>query len=86
MVRDGERPAVGAGRRGTTEALADDEHAAAFGDQLEDAKAPPAIPTWEEVAAAIDGQIEQVTLGDTAARGRLPGRMQQEAESIGTGL
>ena len=32
------------------EALAGDELLAAFGEQLDDAKAPPAIPTWEQVA------------------------------------
>ena len=31
--------------------LADDEMLATFGEQLEDAKSPPAIPTWEQVAA-----------------------------------
>ena len=36
-------------------ALADDPLLSAFGEQLDDAKAPPAIPTWEEVASAIDG-------------------------------
>ena len=46
------------------EALAGDELLTAFGEQLEDAKSPPAIPTWEEVATAIDGQIERVAVGD----------------------
>ena len=66
-------------------ALADDELLAAFGEQLEDAKSPPAIPTWEEVASAIDGQIEQVTQGDTSPEDGCAA-MQEEAESIGTGL
>ena len=35
-------------------ALADDELLSAFGDQLADAKAPPAIATWEQVAARGD--------------------------------
>jgi multiple sugar transport system substrate-binding protein len=65
--------------------LADDELLAAFGEQLEDAKAPPAIPTWEEVATAIDGQIEQVTVGDATPEDACAA-MQQEATSIGTGL
>ena len=54
-------------------ALAEDELLAAFGEQLEDAKAPPAIPTWEQVASAIDGQIEQVDRWRRLARGRLRG-------------
>ena len=33
-----------------TRALADDELLSAFGEQLADAKAPPAIATWEQVA------------------------------------
>jgi multiple sugar transport system substrate-binding protein len=67
------------------QALADDELLSAFGEQLDDAKAPPAIPTWEEVASAIDGQIEQVTQGDTSPEDGCAA-MQEEAESIGTGL
>jgi multiple sugar transport system substrate-binding protein len=66
-------------------ALADDELLAAFGQQLEDAKSPPAIPNWEQVAAAIDGQIEQVTLGDTSPEDACQA-MQDEATSITTGL
>jgi multiple sugar transport system substrate-binding protein len=67
------------------EALAGDELLSAFGEQLEDAKSPPAIPTWEQVASAIDGQIEQVTVGDTSPEDACAA-MQEEAESIGTGL
>jgi multiple sugar transport system substrate-binding protein len=66
-------------------ALAEDELLAAFGGQLDDAKAPPAIPTWEQVAAAIDGQIEQVVQGDTSPEDGCAA-MQEEADSIGTGL
>jgi len=65
--------------------LADDEMLSAFGEQLEDAKSPPAIPTWEQVAAGIDGQIEAATVGDASAEDACQA-MQQEAESIGTGL
>ena len=67
------------------ETLSGDEMLATFGEQLEDAKAPPAIPTWEQVASAIDGQIERVTQGNTTPEEGCQG-MQQEAESIGTGL
>ena len=55
----------------------------AFGDQLEDAKAPPAIPTWEQVASEIDAQIEAVTVGD-AAPDAACSAMQEAAASIGT--
>ena len=65
--------------------LADDELLATFGEQLEDAKAPPAIATWEEVASAIDDQIEQVTQGSTSPEDGCAA-MQRDAESIGTGL
>lgn len=64
--------------------LAGDELLSAFGQQLANAKAPPAIPTWEQLAAAIDGQIEQVTLGEVSPADACQA-MQDEAESIGTG-
>ena len=65
--------------------LADDPKLSVFGDQLENAEAPPSVPTWEQVAASIDSIIEQ------AARGKIDpedavAQMQQEAASIGTGL
>jgi len=66
------------------EALAGDELLAAFGDQLADAKAPPAIATWEEVAAEIDAVIEQVTVGDMTPEDGCPA-MQEAADAIGTG-
>jgi multiple sugar transport system substrate-binding protein len=65
--------------------LADDEHLAAFGDQLDDAQAPPPIPSWEEVAAAIDDQIERAAIGGVPAE-EAAATMQSNAESIGTGL
>ena len=64
--------------------IADDERVAVFGQQLESAKAPPAIPTWAEVANAINTQLERVTAGDEAAQAGADA-MQQEAESVGTG-
>jgi multiple sugar transport system substrate-binding protein len=66
-------------------ALSDDPMLTMFGAQLEDAKAAPAIPNWEQVAAAIDDQIEGVTVGSTSPEDGCAS-MQQEAESIGTGL
>jgi len=67
------------------DALAGDELLSAFGEQLDDAKSPPAIPTWEQIASTLDGQIEQVTVGDTSPEDGCQA-MQEEAESIGTGL
>ena len=67
-------------------ALADDELLAAFGEQLQDAKAPPSIATWEQVAAeAIDPAIEQVTVGDMSPEEGCA-TMQSGAESVGTGM
>jgi len=64
--------------------LADDEALAVFGAQLEDAKSPPTLATWEEVASAVDSELEKVVVGgeDPAAAVEA---MQQQASSIGTG-
>lgn len=64
--------------------LASDPVLATFGDQLQDAKSPPAIATWEQVAAAIDAELEKLCKADqdpaaTAAA------MQEQATSIGFG-
>jgi multiple sugar transport system substrate-binding protein len=67
------------------DALSGDELLSAFGEQLQDAKAPPAIPTWEQIAAAIDTHVEQVTVGDATPEEACRA-MQSEASSIGTGL
>lgn len=66
------------------EALSGDPLLAAFGDQLDDAKAPPAISTWEQVAAEIDAVIEQVTVGDVTPEDGCT-QMQEAASDIGTG-
>lgn len=65
-------------------ALADDAMLTMFGDQLEDAKAPPSIATWEQVAAAIDGELERVAKGASSAADGAKA-MQQKATTIGTG-
>ena len=65
------------------EALSGDELLSAFGDQLEDAKAPPSIATWEEVAAEIDTVIEQVTVGDMTPEEGCTA-MQEAASAVGT--
>jgi multiple sugar transport system substrate-binding protein len=68
-----------------TGALSEDEQLAVFGQQLDTALSPPAVPTWEQVAAVIDAEVEK------AAKGTVPvedavSTMQEKAQSIGTGL
>lgn len=65
--------------------LAEDEHLPLFGEQLEDAVSPPPIPTWEEVAAGIDDQVERAAVGGTSAEDAAAA-MQAHAESVGTGM
>ncbi|MEP7193460.1 MAG: sugar ABC transporter substrate-binding protein [Actinomycetota bacterium] len=64
--------------------LTADAKLAVFGKQLEDAKAPPATITWEEVAAEFDSAMERVckTGLDPAAALK---SVQSKADSIGTG-
>lgn len=66
------------------EALSGDEMLSVFGEQLSDAKAPPSIPTWEQIAAEIDLAIEQVTVGDATPEEGCA-TMQEAATGIGTG-
>jgi multiple sugar transport system substrate-binding protein len=64
--------------------LAADKNVQMFGEQLNETKAQPAIPTWSEIADAINQAMEKVTTGseppDKGAQ-----EMQQQATSIGTG-
>jgi multiple sugar transport system substrate-binding protein len=65
--------------------LAEDERLQVFGEQLDSALAPPAVPSWEQVAAVIDSNVEK------AVKGAMPvdeavADMQSQAEQIGTGL
>lgn len=64
--------------------LADDPLLAVFGDQLEDAQSPPTIPTWEQVASVIDGEIEKTVKADLDPAAAAAA-IQSGAESIGTG-
>ena len=66
------------------EALSGDERLSEFGNQLEDAKAPPSVASWEQIAAEIDTVIEQVTVGDLAPEEGCTA-MQDAATGIGTG-
>lgn len=65
--------------------LAEDPQLQVFGAQLESASAPPAVPTWEEVSAVVDSEIEKVTKGQVSAEEAVAA-MQEKAGSIGTGL
>jgi len=65
--------------------LAEDPQLQVFGQQLENAVSPPAVPTWEQVAGAIDSIVEQASKGDLPADEAVT-QMQSEASSIGTGL
>lgn len=64
--------------------FSDDPYLSVFGEQLTDSKAPPAIPTWAQVSAVIDQELEKVTRGETSVEDALAA-VQQQAESIGTG-
>lgn len=66
------------------EALAGDAQLTVFGDQLDKAKAPPSIPTWEQIAAGVDTELEKIAKG-TASAADAATAMQAQATSIGTG-
>ena len=58
---------------------------ALFGEQLKDAKSPPPMPKWEQVAAeAVNTELEKATTGGSSPE-QAAQAMQQKAESIGTG-
>jgi multiple sugar transport system substrate-binding protein len=64
--------------------LSGDEMLKVFGEQLDDAKSPPVMATWEQIADVIDDGVERVVRGvsDPAAAAK---DMQSKASSIGTG-
>jgi multiple sugar transport system substrate-binding protein len=64
--------------------LSGDAVLATFGDQLKDAKAPPSYPTWEQVAAALDDQVEKAAKSNTDPGVALKAA-EDKANSIGTG-
>jgi len=68
----------------TDPALTKDAKLAVFGKQLEDAKAPPATATWEQVAAAFDTEMEKVAKSGLDPATALK-TVQSKADSIGTG-
>ncbi|MEV0157429.1 sugar ABC transporter substrate-binding protein [Micromonospora sp. NPDC050686] len=64
--------------------LSGDTYLATFGEQLDSAKAPPAIPTWEQIASVVDTEIEKLCKknADPAATAKA---IQEQASAIGTG-
>ncbi|KQY46975.1 sugar ABC transporter substrate-binding protein [Cellulomonas sp. Root137] len=65
--------------------LADDAALAVFGEQMTTAQAPPSIPTWEQIANVIDTELEKVCKTGMDPQ-EAATSIQQQAESIGTGL
>jgi multiple sugar transport system substrate-binding protein len=47
--------------------------------------APPAVPTWEQVAAQIDAEVEKAVKGAAPVEEAVS-TMQSKAAGIGTGL
>jgi multiple sugar transport system substrate-binding protein len=76
-------PAVKAGW--DNPALTGDPMLTAFGEQLSDAKSPPAIGTWDQVAASFDAEVERLVKTDETAA-EAAKAIQQKAASIGTGI
>lgn len=66
------------------QAIASDKRVAVFGEQLASTNAPPALTTWNEIADAINEQLEKVTAGDLSPEDGAKA-MQQAAETIGAG-
>lgn len=64
--------------------LAGDAQLKMFGDQLDKAKAPPSISTWEQIAAGIDTELEKIAKG-TESGADAAKAIQAQATSIGTG-
>jgi multiple sugar transport system substrate-binding protein len=64
--------------------IASDPNLAVFSQQLQDAKAPPAVATWEQVASIVDGEAEKVFKGASSAADATKA-IQSQAASIGLG-
>jgi len=64
--------------------LSTDDNLSLFGEQLKDAKTPPVIPRWEQVAAdAVNTEMEKAMIGDATPE-QAAKSMQEKAASIGT--
>jgi len=79
----GDLPAVQAAW--DTGELSTDPQLKVFGEQLDEAQSPPAVPTWEQVAGEIDALVEQASRGGMSGEDAVK-QMQAKAQSIGTGL
>lgn len=64
--------------------LSADENMKPFDEQLKVSKAPPAITTWQQIADAIDSELEKLALGK-ATVAEVQKALQSKATSIGTG-
>jgi len=65
--------------------LSTDKQLSLFGEQLREAKTPPTIPKWEQIAAdAINTEMEKAMTGDASPE-QAAKAMQEKASSIGTG-
>ncbi|WP_405061299.1 sugar ABC transporter substrate-binding protein [Kribbella sp. NBC_01505] len=64
--------------------IANDPLLPVFGKQLEDAKAPPAIVNWEQVAVAFDTEVEKMVKANQSPADTAKA-IQTKASQIGTG-
>ncbi len=64
--------------------LADDPKLSLFGEQLKDTNSPPSVPTWTQVSAAADTQVEQIVKAGKDPAQALK-ELQAQATSIGIG-
>jgi multiple sugar transport system substrate-binding protein len=65
----------------TDPTIAGDQSLKVFGDQLNDAKAPPSIPQWEEIANQMNDWLQKACLGQATPEDAAKG-MQQAAQGI----
>jgi multiple sugar transport system substrate-binding protein len=64
--------------------LSTDDKLSLFGEQLKDAKTPPVIPRWEQVAAdVVNTEMEKAMIGGASADDTAKA-MQEKASAIGT--
>ncbi|GAA0620717.1 sugar ABC transporter substrate-binding protein [Kribbella sandramycini] len=68
----------------TDPSIANDPLLPVFGQQLEDAKAPPAIVNWEQIAAAFDTEVEKLVKADQTPADTAKA-IQTKAAAIGPG-
>lgn len=64
-------------------ALAKDERLKLFGEQLEAAKSPPAIPKWGEMETMLNTELDRIMTSGTSPE-EATQTLQEKAEAIGT--